>query len=103
MITTTSDSKEILEKIANLLIEKKLSPCSQISSDIESIYLWEDKIEKNKEFLLTIKTNKSNIDEINNLILDYHNYDVPEVIVNKSQIINNDYKDWFNQNIKGGE
>ncbi len=101
-IITTSDSVEVLKKMAKILIDEGLSPCAQISQEIESMYLWDNKIEKNKEFLLTIKTVKSNIDEINIIISDNHNYEVPEVIVNKTKIINNDYENWFNQNITRG-
>ena len=102
IITTTSDSVEVLKKIATILIDKRLSPCAQISKEIESMYLWDNKIEKNREFLLTIKTVKFNINEINIIISDNHNYEVPEVVVNKSKIINKDYEDWFTQNITRG-
>ena len=43
-ITTSTDQKEIAKKISRKLLEKKYSPCVQITSPVESQYLWDGEI-----------------------------------------------------------
>ena len=47
IITTTPKAKEA-EKIANLLVDKKLAACVQVIGPITSIYKWKGKKEKSK-------------------------------------------------------
>ena len=101
LIQTTSDSKKTLSKIGRLLLTKKLSACIHITdSGIESSYIWDDSITTEHEYQLTIKTDEKNRLDIVNLIKERHNYDVPEIIEIKADILNNDYHKWFNKSLK---
>ena len=44
------------QAIASMLVEKRLAACTQVSGPIESNYWWNDRIEKAKEWQVTIKT-----------------------------------------------
>ena len=101
LIQTTSDSKKNLSKIGKVLLMNKLSACIHITdSGIESSYIWEDNIATEHEYQLTIKTDEKNRDVIVNLIMEHHNYDVPEIIEIKADILNKDYYKWFNNSIE---
>ena len=101
LIQTTSDSKKNLSKIGKVLLMNKLSACIHITdSGIESSYIWEDNIATEHEYQLTIKTDEKNRDVIVNLIMAHHNYDVPEIIEIKADILNKDYYKWFNNSIE---
>ena len=100
IIKTTTNKKEISKTIANELVEKQLSPCVQIISNVKSTYIYENKIHTDSELLIMIKTiNKYEID-CKNIIMKYHNYIVPEIIITKADILNDEYKEWFSQNLK---
>ena len=55
-IHTTLANIDEARKIATILLDQKLIACAQISSPIESIYRWKDKVETAIEYKLTVKT-----------------------------------------------
>ena len=63
MITTTFDNKEEANKIIELLLEKRLVSCCQLSN-ITSSYHWKGKIEHADELLLQMKSKKELFKEI---------------------------------------
>ena len=99
IILTSTDSKTIADKISNELVKKNLSPCVQIINNVLSTYKWSNKVIKEAEFLLLIKTTESNINKCKKSIEEMHNYETPEIICLKSNIINNKYKKWFLESI----
>ena len=59
LILTTCNNQKTKQNIINkLLIESKLSACIQ-TKEIESHYLWNNQIQNDKEYLITIKTTKN--------------------------------------------
>ena len=87
-------------KISLLLIQEKLAACVNIIPNIESIYNWDNGIEKCKEILITIKTISEKIDNCKEIILKHHNYQIPELLITDCEIGNNSYKEWFIENIR---
>ena len=98
MIYTTTDSNKIADKIAEMLVQDNQSPCVQIIPDIHSTYKWKDKLEKSSEILLVIKTISGKVQLCKNIILQHHNYEVPELVVIEGEILSDEYRDWFIEN-----
>ena len=98
IINTSTDSIKIANKIAESLVKQKLSPCVQVLSKINSIYRWDNNIKISNEYLLIVKSIPENVQRCIVLIEKLHNYDVPEMIVIDSKILNNGYSDWFVEN-----
>ena len=95
IIYTTTDSDKTAHHIAKLLVNNKLAPCVQIIPKIETFYKWNGKLEYSNELLLIIKTTFENVQSCIQLILDYLDYDTPEIIVSEGQILHDKYADWF--------
>jgi periplasmic divalent cation tolerance protein len=91
-IITTVNKKEDAEKIAKILIEKRLSGCVQIIGPIKSNYWWEGKIETAKEWLCFIKSKGNLYKEIEKSIKEVHPYKIPEIIAIS---VVNGYKKYF--------
>ena len=100
LIYTTTDSNKIADKIAEMLVQDNQSPCVQIIPNIQSIYKWKDKLEKSSEILLVIKTMPGKVQLCKNIILQHHNYEVPELVVIEGEILSDEYRDWFIENIR---
>ena len=98
LIYTTTDSNKIADKIAEMLVQDNQSPCVQIIPNIQSIYKWKDKLEKSSEILLVIKTMPGKVQLCKNIILQHHNYEVPELVVIEGEILSDEYRDWFIEN-----
>lgn len=99
-VFTTTANKKSAQKIAKILVEKKLAACVQILGPIESVYQWKGKIEKAKEFLLLIKSNQSKAKKIIDEIKSVHDYEVPEIIVLPIASGNPDYLRWVDESVK---
>ena len=95
IISTTTDSNETANCIARNLVKDKLSPCVQIVPNIQSIFTWKSKTDKSCELMILIKTIPEKLQDCKKLILKYHNYEVPEIVVTNGEILYDEYRDWF--------
>ena len=76
-IITTTEKKEEAEKIAKILVEKRLAGCIQIIGPIISTYWWKNKIEQANEVVLIAKTKKDNWEKLKAEIKSIHPYSIP--------------------------
>ncbi|XP_017114093.1 protein CutA homolog [Drosophila elegans] len=95
----TTPDRETARKLARSIIERKLAACVNIVPQIESIYLWEGKVNEDNEFLLMMKTRTSRIDELSKFVRENHPYSVAEVISLPIQNGNPPYLDWIAQTV----
>jgi periplasmic divalent cation tolerance protein len=80
VVLVTCGSEEEALKIAHALVEDHLAACVNLVSPIRSIYRWEGKIWDEKEWLLIIKTQGKNFNELKIKVKSLHSYAVPEII-----------------------
>ncbi|MDO9513576.1 MAG: divalent-cation tolerance protein CutA [Elusimicrobiota bacterium] len=99
-ITTASGSRKTLEKIAEVLVEKRLAACVQITGKANSVYRWEGDIERAEEYLCFIKTRKSLFGRVEKVIKKLHNYEVPEIIAFDVYACGKDYENWLEKELK---
>jgi periplasmic divalent cation tolerance protein len=95
-MTTTTDSKELAQQIANVLVEQKLAACVQVSGPITSIYEWKSNIQTTEEWVCVIRTRRSLFPGIEKCIKSLHHYEVPEITV-LSMEGSRDYLDWIGE------
>ena len=79
LLITTVPNRLAAEQIAKELIEMKLAACVSIK-EIKSIYKWQENIEENIEFELTIKSLPENLKELTLILKEKITYEVPEII-----------------------
>ena len=94
IITTTSDDRAELEKIAASLVESKLAACCQISGPITSVYSWQGKTETASEWTCAIKTQKQLFSDVKSKIIELHHYDLPQVIAVEVAGSSASYREW---------
>ena len=70
LLVTTTNSKEVAQKIQRIILENRLSPYINVLDNIQSSYLWEGKVATDKEIMLIIKSTSENIKEIKETILE---------------------------------
>ncbi len=99
IVQTTTNSKDEAKKIAKTLLESKLASCIQISK-IDSLYIWENEMCEDEEYLLLIKTKKEKFKKIKSKIKELHSYDLPEIISIHIDDLSKEYKKYIGDNIK---
>lgn len=99
LILTTTNDLQIAEKIAFVLLELNLADCIQID-DVKSYFRWDNKVASEKEYRLVIKTKSSNYNEIENKLLEIHNYELPQIIKINIDYGFQKYLEWIDHNSK---
>tara|TARA_Y100001970_G_C13631004_1_gene554154 strand:- start:188 stop:499 length:312 start_codon:yes stop_codon:yes gene_type:complete len=97
-IITTTKTKENAKSIIKKILDDRLSPCIQ-QFPIQSTFIWNDEIQDENEIMLIIKAKKSKKNEIKENINNLHDYKVPEVIFYDFNILNHQYKKWFDEQL----
>jgi len=98
-ISTTTETTEQAQKIAQFLVEKKLAACVQINAPIESIYRWKGKIETANEWLCLIKTREDLFDIVEAAIKRLHSYETPEIIAVPIVKGSKEYLNWIDDEL----
>ena len=94
LVITTEADKKNANKIAELLLLKKLVPCIAFKN-IESHFWWDGELNKSAEVQLMIKCKEENINKVCQKISELHSYEVPEIIYFPVSA-NKNYHHWVN-------
>lgn len=100
-VSTTTNTRENAEKIAKILLERRLAACVQILGPINSSYWWNRKIERAKEWLCLIKAQSKDYHRIELAIKKDHPYEVPEILALPIISGNNEYLKWVRRETTG--
>lgn len=98
VLTTVSTSTEA-EALAEKIVTQKLAACVQILPPMTSVYVWEEKLQKESEHLLLIKTLPEKYGEVEAFIFANHSYDVPEIIAIRADRVGEPYLKWLNETL----
>ena len=79
-IRVTAPDSKTADQIATRLVEERLAACVQQLPEISSTYVWEEKVERETEILLLIKTTGDAFTSVSEVILDIHPHDTPEIL-----------------------
>jgi periplasmic divalent cation tolerance protein len=80
VVYVTVPDAEIAKKLAHSIVTSKLAACVNIVSGLESVYLWEGKINSDSELLLMIKSRQALVEELTQHVKQNHPYTECEVI-----------------------
>ena len=80
VVFMTAANGEEAARLADMLVGAHLAACVQILPEMESVYRWEGKIERQAEILLLAKTTRAKFDELESEVRALHSYDTPEII-----------------------
>ena len=99
VILVTVASLSEAEAIATQLVEAKLAACINFLP-IESIYLWQGKVNRDREYQLIIKTDLAKFEQLADKIKTLHSYEVPEIIAIPIVKGSKTYLDWLKDSLQ---
>ena len=97
ILVTTESSKTKAFRLGNLLLKNKLAACVSMK-EILSIYEWDNDIEENKEFEITIKSKPEFKENLIDFLHKNSTYKVPQIIYKKYRT-ETKYYNWLKQTI----
>jgi periplasmic divalent cation tolerance protein len=103
LVLVTCGSKEEADRIGKAVVTEGLAACvNMVGSEhpIRSFYIWEEKLQDEKEYLLLMKTFTSKLSALEARIQELHSYTVPEFIVLPVLYGAQNYIQWMTQCIK---
>jgi periplasmic divalent cation tolerance protein len=93
----TVGNNEEAGNIGRILVEENLAACVNIINNINSIYMWKEKIENDTEHLLIIKTTEEKSNALIERIQEIHSYETPECIGLKIEKGSDEYLNWIRE------
>ncbi|ELA47399.1 hypothetical protein VCUG_01168 [Vavraia culicis subsp. floridensis] len=97
IIFTTFPNEKEADSILKTLLDKKLVACAQKTFQVESKYLWNGRVETDREVQTKMTTFHGYIPQIERVMSEMHSYDVYQFIVVKLDYVNEKYLKWMKE------
>src|SRR5437588_1365896 len=99
VVFMTAANADEARRISNHLVESKLAACVQNLPEIESVYRWEGKVQREKEVLILAKTTAPQFDELEKAVRAIHSYEIPEIVAVPMAAVSEPYRAWLASNV----
>jgi periplasmic divalent cation tolerance protein len=99
VVFMTAANGEEAARLADMLVGSHLAACVQILPEIESVYRWQGKIERQQEILLLAKSTTDKFDELEREVRALHSYETPEIVAVSLADVSEPYLKWLVQSV----
>lgn len=100
VVLMTAGSRDEAVRLAEMLVGSRLAACVQILPKMESLYWWQDRIERAPEHLLLAKTTLDNFERLEQEVRALHSYETPEIIALPINAASATYLEWLTATVK---
>ncbi len=80
LVLTNLPDRPAAERLADMLIEKKLAACVNILAPCRSVYRWKGAVQHDEEHPMLIKTTAERYPALEKALRKGHPYELPEII-----------------------
>lgn len=94
LVLTNLPDRAAAERLADLLIEKRVAACVNILAPCRSVYRWMDAVEHDEEHPMLIKTTAEAYAALEAAIRAGHPYELPEIVAVRIERGLPAYLDW---------
>ena len=95
VVYMTAGSKEEAKKIGQVLVESKLAACVNILDNMNAIYMWEGRLQDDRETVMIAKTTETRVPELIEKVKAMHSYACPCIICLPIENGNRAFLDWI--------
>ena len=99
VVFMTAANPEEAGRLAETLVENRLAACVQILPEIESVYRWQGKVERQREVLLIAKTTRAKFEELEKKVRAIHSYETPEIVALPLSDGSGPYLEWLSASV----
>jgi periplasmic divalent cation tolerance protein len=87
------------ERLARMLVERRLAACVNVVPGVVSTYRWKGAVERAEERLLVIKTRRSRLEELRAALVAEHPYELPELVAFEVAAGHAPYLAWIDESV----
>jgi len=80
LVLTNLPERAAAERLAGLLVEKRLAACVNILAPCRSVYRWQGAVRHDEEYPMLIKTTAERYPALEQALRAGHPYELPEII-----------------------
>lgn len=80
LVLTNVPERSVAERLAELLVEKRLAACVNILAPCRSVYRWKGAVQHDEEHPVLIKTTAERYPALEQALRAAHPYELPEII-----------------------
>ncbi len=99
VVFVTASNREEAARLADMLVGARLAACAQILPEMESVYRWEGKIERQSETMILAKSTLDKFEELERQVRAIHTYKTPEIVAVSMSAVSGPYLDWLNKSL----
>src|SRR2546423_3720828 len=103
LVLTNVPDRAAAERLADLLVEKRLAACVNILAPCRSVYRWKGAVQRDEEHPMLIKTTAERYPALEQAIRAGHPYELPEIIAVPVERGLSEYLDWVAVETKAAE
>ncbi len=103
IVLMTTATREEAENIARNLLNQRLIACANIVGPVSSLFWWKEKISRENEFSVLMKTSADLFEKLATRIKQMHSYEVPEIIAVPITKGEQSYLEWLSGSLRKGE
>jgi len=90
----TCPDRATAQRIAEGLVDEGLAACVNLLPGVHSVYRWQGAIAHGDEVLLLVKTTRDRMDALQARLLEWHPYELPELLAVEASGGLPAYLDW---------
>jgi periplasmic divalent cation tolerance protein len=76
----TAGSLDEARRIGEVLVKEKLAACVNILDGMQSLYIWEDALQQDREVVMIAKTTAARVPALIDRVKALHSYDCPCIV-----------------------
>jgi periplasmic divalent cation tolerance protein len=99
VVFMTAANRDEAVRLAEMMVAARLAACVQVLPEMESIYRWQGKIERQQEVLVIAKTVVSKFEKLEREVRAIHSYDTPEIVALPLTAGSSPYLEWLKTSI----
>src|SRR6185295_2805467 len=103
IVFLTAASVDEANRLADMLVDKRLAACVQIMREMNSVFRWQGKVERQREVLLIAKTLSSKFAEVEREVVKLHSYETPEIVAFPLTAGSGPYLEWLSASVTAKE
>lgn len=99
-IYMTAGSREEARKIGKELVIARLAACVNILDNMNSLYMWQGKVQDDSEIVMIAKTTEDRVPQLIEKVKSLHSYECPCIVSIPVSGGNQAFLDWIAEEVK---